>query len=248
MPSHLARSIYDATTTGDVAGAIVNDNEGLGNEAANLIFDLAAPYGMTKGLNLANKAVDYAKLTKELRVPKIEAMEPNLFAPRVSRITQPNGTLRLRLDSHTQAQPREFVLKPVKDNNYQFHQRIWDGEKVPGTLTPQEKQVLFQSTLDELPEGATILPTQSTPDYLATVGTVKGRKILNKMAKADGRFTLGEPQTFQYEENGVIKDWATPSITKNVTPNISNITEYVFGSKLIPDPTQKIITYLHKIS
>ncbi len=87
MPSHIARSIYDAVTTGNVAGAVINDNDGLGNEAANLVFDLAAPYGMTKGLNLANKAVDYAKLAKELRVPKIEAIEPNLFAPRISRIT-----------------------------------------------------------------------------------------------------------------------------------------------------------------
>ena len=88
MPSHIARSIYDAVTTEDVAGAVINDNEGLGNEAANLVFDLAAPYGMTKGLNLANKVVDYTKLAKELRMPKINIPKPNLFVPSITKTNQ----------------------------------------------------------------------------------------------------------------------------------------------------------------
>ena len=142
---------------------------------------------------------------------------------KVQSSIDPNGKIRIQLRTHTKTKPREFVLDPVGNNQYRFHQRIWDDvdKKVPGTLTQQEKDLLFQSVLDELPEGATILPTQSTPDYLATVGTVKGRKILNRMAEADGRFVLGEPQPFQYLENGTVKEWSTPSITKQSPKTVS---------------------------
>lgn len=142
---------------------------------------------------------------------------------KVQSTIDPNGKIRIQLRTHTKTKPREFVLDPVGNNQYRFHQRIWDDvdKKVPGTLTQQEKNLLFQSVLDELPEGTTILPTQSTPDYLATVGTVKGRKILNRMAEADGRFVLGEPQPFQYLEDGIVKEWSTPSITKQSTKMVS---------------------------
>ena len=142
---------------------------------------------------------------------------------KVQSSIDPNGKIRIQLRTHTKTRPREFVLDPAGNNQYRFHQRIWDDvdKKVPGTLTQQEKDLLFQSVLDELPEGATILPTQSTPDYLATVGTVKGRKILNRMAKADGRFVFGELQPFQYLEDGTIKEWSTPSITKQSTKTVS---------------------------
>ena len=142
---------------------------------------------------------------------------------KVQSSIDPNGKIRIQLRTHTKTKPREFVLDPAGNNQYRFHQRIWDDvdKKIPGTLTQQEKDLLFQSVLDELPEGATILPTQSTPDYLATVGTVKGRKILNRMAEADGRFILGEPQSFQYLEDGTVKEWSTPSITKQSTKTVS---------------------------
>ena len=142
---------------------------------------------------------------------------------KVQSSIDPNGKIRIQLRAHTKTKPREFVLDPAGNNQYRFHQRIWDDvdKKVPGILTQQEKDLLFQSVLDELPEGATILPTQSTPDYLATVGTVKGRKILNRMAKADGGFVFGEPQPFQYLEDGIVKEWSTPSITKQSTKTVS---------------------------
>ena len=142
---------------------------------------------------------------------------------KVQSSIDPNGKIRIQLRTHTKTRPREFVLDPAGNNQYRFHQRIWDdvNKKVPGTLTQQEKDLLFQSVLDELPEGATILPTQSTPDYLATVGTVKGRKILNRMAKADGRFVFGELQPFQYLEDGTVKEWSTPSITKQSPKTVS---------------------------
>ena len=41
------------------------------------------------------------------------------------------------------------------------------------------------------------------------------------MAEADGRFILGEPQSFQYLEDGTVKEWSTPSITKQSTKTIS---------------------------
>ena len=58
------------------------------------------------------------------------------------------------------------------------------------------------------------------------------------MAEADGRFILGEPQSFQYLEDGTVKEWSTPSITKqsNATrPSISR-TKY---SKDIPELNYK---------
>ena len=58
MPSSVVRAAYDATT-GDKSfvGSMVEGNKGLGNEALNLMFDMAAPVALAKGVRYASEAI-----------------------------------------------------------------------------------------------------------------------------------------------------------------------------------------------
>jgi hypothetical protein len=69
--------------------------------------------------------------------------------------------------------------------------RTWDGKKVPANLSAAEKNALFESVYNELPEGAEILFPKSSEDYLATRGTVAGLQRLSR----DPRFEVGSPGT-----------------------------------------------------
>lgn len=105
----------------------------------------------------------------------------------IARATDANGKIRLRLPSHTQEKPREVVLVPHGNNQYELHIRTWDGDHVPANLNPQEKTALFESVYNELPEGAEILFPESSADYPATRGTVAALTHLSR----DPRFQRG---------------------------------------------------------
>lgn len=61
MPSTIARAAYDATT-GDKSfvGSMIEGNKGLGNPIANLAFDIASPFALSKGIQLGTKGFQYA--------------------------------------------------------------------------------------------------------------------------------------------------------------------------------------------
>lgn len=131
---------------------------------------------------------------------------------KIIKILEPYIT-RLRLPTHTKLKPREFVLENKGNNKYRVHLRIWDGEKVPGKISNQDKELLFNSLYDEIPYGAEILFPESRPDYYATRGTVAALKRLSR----DKRFISGSPGTLLYKDkDGTIKTFQGTSFIKNV--------------------------------
>jgi len=65
--------------------------------------------------------------------------EPSLDTSGVTKTVQSNGKIRLSLDSHTDEHPRQIVMEPQGNNKFYVHVRIWDGEKVPGKITNEDK-------------------------------------------------------------------------------------------------------------
>lgn len=137
----------------------------------------------------------------------------------VVKTVQTNGKIRLSLSSHTEQNPRQIVLEPQPGNKFYVHQRIWDGEKVPGKITAEDKLKLFDALYEELPDGAKILLPESKEGYYATRGAIAGLLKLSK----DSRFEKGTPGTVLYEDrDGSIKTFdgtsfiKKPSSTKTV--------------------------------
>jgi DNA repair photolyase len=112
----------------------------------------------------------------------------------VIKTVQDNGKIRLSLLSHTDEKPRQIVLEPQGDNKYYVHIRIWDGEKVPGKISDEDKQKLFDALYNELPEGAEILLPKSGEGYYATRGTIAAMQRLAR----DNRFTPGIKGVVKY--------------------------------------------------
>ena len=63
------------------------------------------------------------------------------------------------------------------------------------------------------------------------ISSIKSRYPLAENS-SHGRFVLGEPQPFQYLEDGTVKEWSTPSITKQspITRSSISRTEYSKGT------------------
>lgn len=135
----------------------------------------------------------------------------------VIRTVQDNGKIRLSLPTHTDSNPRQFVLEPQGDNKFYVHMRTWDGDHVPANLSNEDKQTLFQALYDELPDGAEILFPKSGPGYYGTRGTVAG---LQRLAR-DSRFTPGTKGTLQYldKDGKTVKTYEGTSFIK--TPRIT---------------------------
>jgi len=74
--------------------------------------------------------------------------------------------------------------------------RTWDGDHVPAQLNTVDKNLLFESIYNELPDEAEILVPKSNLDYLATRGTIAGLKRLER----DPRFTHGSQGTVLYKD------------------------------------------------
>ena len=147
-----------------------------------------------------------------------------LFNEKYNRIQQPNGKIRLSLNSSTESKPRQMVLEPKGNNKYHVHMRIWDDikNKVPGSIGKEDKQTLFDALYNELPEGSEILFPQSGPGNYGTRGTVAGLKRLSK----DPRFTPGTKGTLQYldKDGKTIKTYEGTSFIKGASndsqPNV----------------------------
>lgn len=136
---------------------------------------------------------------------------------KIIKILEPYIT-RLRLPTHTKLRPREFVIENPNPNQYRVHMRVWDGEKIPGKITKEEKQALFDAAYKEIPEGGEILFPESNPiDYIATRGTVAG---LQRLAR-DSRFLPGNKGVLYYlDKDGLVKTFEGTSFIKklNVIP------------------------------
>lgn len=142
-----------------------------------------------KGISVNPTTKDLAKAINE-SVDKRSLYTPSILHKfdNPYQITKVLGDkIRLRLPSHTQEKPREVVLVPHGNNQYELHIRTWDGDHVPANLNPQEKTSLFESVYNELPEGAEILFPESSADYPATRGTVAALTHLSR----DPRFKRG---------------------------------------------------------
>ena len=149
------------------------------------------------------------KVTKQL--PKLIKSTPKYA---VTKQVQSNGKIRLSLPGSTNVQPRQIVLEPQGNNKFYVHIRTWDdiGNKVPATMTQEEKQQLFDALYDELPEGAEILFPQSGPGNYATRGTVAGLQKLSR----DPRFIPGSKGILQYKDSktGEIREFEGTSFIK----------------------------------
>ena len=127
-----------------------------------------------------------------------------LYADGVERTETEDGKIKLSLPSHTTENPRQLVLEPQGDNKYYVHIRIWDGDHIPGKITDEDKQLLFNALYNELPAGGEILFPKSGEGYYGTRGTVAALQRLSK----DPRFSPGEKGVLQYKDkDGSIKDY-----------------------------------------
>lgn len=122
----------------------------------------------------------------------------------IIRSVEENGKIRLSLSSHTNENPRQIVLEPQGDNKYYVHIRIWDGDHIPGKITKEDKQKLFDALYQELPDGAEILFPKSEEGYYATRGTVAALRRLSR----DNRFEKGQSGVLKYKDkDGSIKEF-----------------------------------------
>ena len=129
----------------------------------------------------------------------------------IIKTVQDNGKIRLSLPSHTDEKPRQIVLEPQGNNKYYVHIRIWDGEKVPGKISDEDKQKLFDALYNELPDGAEILLPKSEEGYYATRGTIAAMQRLAR----DNRFTPGTKGVVKYQDkDGSIKEYEGTSFIK----------------------------------
>ena len=121
----------------------------------------------------------------------------------ITKVIQQNGKIRLRLPSHTDAQPREIVLEPQGNNKFYAHIRTWDGDHIPASnLSSADKQALYDALYNEIPAGGEILLPQSGPGNYATRGTIAG---LQRLAR-DSRFRPTQPGIIQYvDKDGIVK-------------------------------------------
>ena len=172
--------------TGDlVSKQVANAGRTLTKEALNQL----ALDNTFKGIPINPTTKDLAKAINE-SVDKQSLYTPSILHKfdNPYQITKVSGDkIRLRLPSHTQEKPREIVLVPHGNNQYELHIRTWNGDHVPANLDPKEKQALFESVYNELPEGAEILFPESSADYPATRGTVAALTHLSR----DPRFQRG---------------------------------------------------------
>lgn len=172
-------------------------------------------WGLTR--LLANELNNEVRVAGELgknvgSVSKTQFVLPQF--KNVTRTVQDNGKIRLSLPSHTDANPRQFVLEPQGNNKFYVHMRTWDGDHIPANLSNEDKQTLFQALYDELPEGGEILFPKSGPGYYGTRGTVAGLQRLSR----DSRFTPGTKGTLQYlDKDGTIKTYEGTSFIKSPT-------------------------------
>ena len=153
----------------------------------------------------------------QFNVPKLAEPSTSLkFFERnptnIVKTIQDNGKIRLSLPSHTNSNPRQFVLEPQGNNKFYVHMRTWDGDHIPANLTNAEKQQLFNALYNELPEGAEILFPKSGPGNYGTRGTVAGLQRLSR----DPRFTPGTKGTLQYldKDGKTIKTYEGTSFIK----------------------------------
>lgn len=169
-------------------------------------------WGLTR--LLANELNNEVRVAGELgknvgSVSKTQFVLPQF--KNVTRTVQDNGKIRLSLPSHTDANPRQFVLEPQGNNKFYVHMRTWDGDHIPANLSNEDKQTLFQALYDELPEGGEILFPKSGPGYYGTRGTVARLQRLSR----DSRFTPGTKGTLQYlDKDGTIKTYEGTSFIK----------------------------------
>lgn len=163
-----------------------------------------------------------------------QAADQGVQAPiKVNRTVERDGTIRMSLPSHTSEQPRQFVIDPQGNNKYYIHMKTWDGKKVPANLSAAEKNALFESVYNELPEGAEILFPKSSEDYLATRGTVAGLQRLSR----DPRFEVSSPGTLQYWDDKT-KSVKTYNGTSFIKKPKQSATQYVIeNSEPINVPT-----------
>lgn len=125
-----------------------------------------------------------------------------------------NGKTRIQLPTHTDVKPREIVMDPQGNNKYYIHMRVWDDidKHIPGNISNVEKNNLFQTLYETLPNGAEILFPKSGPGNYGTRGTVAGLQRLSK----DPRFTPGTKGTLQYldKDGKTIKTYEGTSFIK----------------------------------
>lgn len=150
-----------------------------------------------------------------------------------------NEKIRLRLPTHTKNLPREIVLEPQGNNQYRIHIRTWNGDHVPANLDSKEKQALFESVYNELPEGTEILFPESSADYPATRGTVAALTHLSR----DPRFQRGNTTgTLIYaDKDGNLQTFTGNSFIKGEKPLNSHLQgeAYLkdsFGKEITPTP------------
>lgn len=160
----------------------------------------------TEGFDLDR--IEDAQYLNDITKPK-QKIETSV--PGVTKTVQADGKIRLSLPSHTDEKPRQIVLEPQGDNKYYVHIRIWDGEKVSGKISNEDKQKLFDALYNELPEGAEILLPKSGEGYYATRGTIAALKRLTK----DDRFVPGTKGSVLYtDKDGSIKTFEGTSFIK----------------------------------
>ena len=182
---------------------------------AATLFPKFRNWGLTR--TLASELNNEVRVAGELgrnvgSVPKTQFVFPQF--KNVTRTVQDNGKIRLSLPSHTDTNPRQFVLEPQGNNKFYVHMRTWDGDHIPANLSNEDKQTLFQALYDELPEGGEILFPKSGPGYYGTRGTVAGLQRLSR----DSRFSPGTKGTLQYiDKDGTIKTYEGTSFIKKIT-------------------------------
>lgn len=151
-------------------------------------------------------------------VPKYQGGKSLVKA--ISKVIGKQGKIRLQLPEHTVAKPREFVLEPQGNNQYYAHMRTWDGDHIPAQLSPEQRKALFEATYNELSQEAIILAPKSSPEYLATRGTVAGIRRLER----DPRFIRwGQPQPLMYtDKDGTTKEMLVTGFRKHPKITLAN--------------------------
>lgn len=179
---------------------------------AATLFPKFRNWGLSR--TLASELNNEVKVAGELgrnvgNVSKTQFVFPQF--KNVTKTVQDNGKIRLSLPSHTDTNPRQFVLEPQGNNKFYVHMRTWDGNHIPANLSNEDKQTLFQALYDELPEGGEILFPKSGPGYYGTRGTIAGLQRLSR----DSRFSPGTKGTLQYiDKDGTIKTYEGTSFIK----------------------------------
>ena len=169
----------------------------------------------TKNGNYTYEPIIPEKRIQISPTPQKETHPWELSNSEYSRFQQPNGKIRLQLNSHTEAKPRQFVLDPQGDNKYYVHMRVWDDadKKVPATMSSADKNTLYEALYNELPEGGEILFPKSGPGNYGTRGTVAGLQHLSR----NTGFTPGTPGTLQYldKDGKTVRTYNGTSFIKN---------------------------------